>query len=227
MTKAPAPSHALGHRARLRARLNNGNVLEDYELLELILFAAHPRGDTKPLAKALLKHCGGYAAVLRAEPATLMQVDGIGEAAVAAIKGVEAAALRLLEKDLREQPVLRNWQAVEAFCRARIGHNSIESLWILYLNSKNKLIKAVEEQRGTINQTPGYPREIARHALHNAASAVIMVHNHPSGDTTPSPEDITFTRAVRTALETVGVALLDHVIVSRNEALSFKNNGLL
>ncbi|MFN8694015.1 MAG: RadC family protein [Holosporales bacterium] len=228
-SKAQASAH-VGHRARLRKRLLDSGALSlaDHELLELVLFAAYPRGDTKPLAKRLLKKFNGYNAVIRAEIAELKEVEGVGDAAVAALKAVEAASLKLLENDLRELPILRNWQAVHAYTRARLGFNKVESLWVLYLNTKNRLISAEEVQRGTLNQTAIYPRELVRKALAHHAAAIIMVHNHPSGDVTPSKEDIELTRAVQEALKVVSIGLVDHLIVGPHEAVSsLKNLGVI
>ena len=217
------------HRKRLRERFleAGGDALPDYELLELLLFAALPRIDTKSLAKTLIDKFGSYQAVLRASPEELMSVKGIKESAAVAIKAVEAAALRLARKDLKERPVLASWTGVIDYLRMRMGHGDVEQLRILFLDAKNGVIEDEELQRGTVNHTAVYPREIIRRALDHGATALILVHNHPSGDPTPSRADIEMTRQVREAAEKIGVALHDHVIVARGRHTSFKSMGLL
>jgi DNA repair protein RadC len=219
----------LDHRSRLRARFleAGGEALPDYELLELLLFAAIPRRDTKPIAKALIARFGSYPAVLRARPDTLMEVDGVGESAAVAIKAVEAAALRLARKDMKERPVLGSWTGVIDYLRMKMAHSDIEQLRVLFLDSKNGVIEDEELQRGTVNHTAVYPREILKRALEHGATALILVHNHPSGDPTPSRADIEMTRQVRDAAEKLGVALHDHVIVARNKHASLRTMGLL
>ncbi len=219
----------LEHRARLRARFleAGGDALPDYELLELLLFAAIPRQDTKPIAKALIARFGSYPAVLRAPPEALQSVKGIGESAAVAIKAVEAAALRLARDEMKGRPVLGSWTGVLDYLNMRMGHGAVEQLRVLYLDSKNALIADEEQQRGTVNHTAVYPREVVKRALELGATAVILVHNHPSGDPTPSKADIEMTRQVREAAERLGVALHDHVIVARGRHASFKTMGLL
>jgi DNA repair protein RadC len=174
--------HYLGHRQRLRERLLAGGpgALPDYELLEFLLFAALPRGDTKPLAKALLKELGGFAEVLAAEPAALRAVSGVGEGVIAALQAVREAGLRLARAELRQRPLLGSWQKVIDYCTAQIGFAPIESFHLLFLDRKNALIADERQQRGTVDHTPVYPREVAKRALELGASAVIMVHNHPT-----------------------------------------------
>lgn len=219
----------LGHRQRLRDRFlqGGGEALPDYEMLELLLFMARPRGDMKPLAKGLLKRFGSYAAVISAEPAALTEVKGVGEAVVAALKTVQAAALRLAREEVLNQPVLGNWQKLLDYCRASMAFGEREQFRVLYLNRKNILIADEVQTRGTVDQTSVYPREVIKRALDLGASALIMVHNHPSGDPTPSRADIDMTREVREAGERLGVRLHDHVIVGRQGNNSFKAMGLL
>ncbi len=225
----PARPDQLDHRARLRARFlaAGGDALPDYELIELVLFAAIPRQDTKPLAKALVDRFGSFAAVVRASPEALLSVKGIGESAAVALKAVEAAALRLARDELKSRPVLGSWQGVLDYLHMRMGHGAVEQLRVLFLDSKNALIADEEQQRGTVNHTAVYPREVVKRALELGATAVILVHNHPSGDPTPSKADIEMTRQVRDAAERLGVALHDHIIVARGKHASFKTLGLL
>ena len=190
-------SHHLGHRDRLRDRFlkGGGDALHDYEILELLLFQAIPRRDTKPIAKALIDRFGSYAGVLRAAPAELQTVDGVGKAAAVAI-GIAAEAATLLgrEESLNGE-VLNSWDRLVAYLRARMAHEKTECFRVLYLDTRNRLIEDEEQQRGTVNHTPVYPREVMKRALELTASAVIMVHNHPSGDPSPSKADIDMTRA--------------------------------
>ena len=219
----------LEHRSRLRARFleAGGEALPDYELLELLLFAALPRIDTKSLAKTLIDRFGSYQGVLRASPAELTAVKGIGESAAVAIKAVEAAAIRLARKEMKERPVLGSWTGVVDYLRMKMAHADIEQFRVLFLDTKNGVIEDEELQRGTVNQTAVYPREIMKKALEYGATALILVHNHPSGDPTPSKADIEMTRQVRDAAEKLGVVLHDHVIVARNRHASFRTLGLL
>jgi DNA repair protein RadC len=221
--------HYHGHRQRLRQRFLTGGrqALADYELLELLLAIAIPRGDVKPLAKTLLEKFGRFADVLRASPAELAAVKGIGETTAAVLKTIEAAALHLMEQDLKTQPVLRNWQTVIDYCRAQMGHARIEQFRLLFLDSRNAVIRDEVQQTGTINQTAIYPREVVKRALEVGAAAVIMVHNHPSGDPTPSKSDIDMTRHVASALKVVGIALHDHIIISRADHASLKGMGFI
>lgn len=221
--------HYAGHRARLRERFlkSGGEALADYELLELLLFQALPRGDTKPLAKALMERFGSYAEVLSADADALREVSGVGDAVVAALKTVRAAALRLMRDELMEKPVLSSWQALIGYCRAAMAREKTEQFRLLYLNRKNALIADEVQQRGTVDQTAVYPREVVKRALELGATAIIMVHNHPSGDPTPSRGDIDMTNEVKEAGEKLGIVLHDHIVVARGGASSFKSMGLL
>ena len=225
---ASSPDHK-DHRRRLRARFleSGADSLQDYELLELLLFAAIPRQDTKPIAKALMRRFETYQGVLRASYDALLEVDGVGESVATAIKAVEAAAIRLARAEVLDQPVLGSWSAVLDYLRMRMAHSDVEQLRVLFLNAKNAVIEDEELQRGTVNHTAVYPREIIKKALGCGATAMILVHNHPSGDPTPSKADIEMTRQVRDAAEKLGVALHDHVIVGRGRHASFKTMGLL
>ena len=218
-----------GHRSRLRQRfLDRGpGALADYEMLELLLFHALPRRDTKPVAKALLKRFGTYADVLRAGADELQQVDGIGKVGTVALKSVADAAERLVRAEVMNRPVLSSWDSLIDYLRISMAGHKTERFRILFLDVKNTLIADEVQQSGTVNHTPVYPREVVKRALELSASALIMVHNHPSGDATPSRADIEMTREVREAAAKLGVALHDHVIVARSGHTSFKSLGLL
>ena len=222
------PDH-VGHRARLRERfLNSGSdSLADYELLELLLFQAIPRRDTKPLAKSLLKRFGSFAGVIGAERSELAEVEGVGDGVIVALKAVDAAALRVIREDVVGKPVLGNSQRLMDYCQATLGRNRIESFRVLFLNRRNELIADEEQQHGTIDHTPVYPREVVKRALELHAAALIMVHNHPSGDSQPSRADIDMTREVREAADKLGIVLHDHVVIARSGSTSFREAGLL
>lgn len=219
----------LGHRKRLRNRLlkSGGDALLDYELLEMVLFAAMPRGDAKPLAKRLIARFGGFAASIAADQQTLRSVDGMGDAGIAALKAVEAAAQRLGRESVIDKPILSNWDRLIDYCRMQIGRSTCEHFRILFLNRRNILIADEEQQRGTVDHTPVYPREVVKRALELGASAIIMVHNHPSGDPEPSQGDISMTHEVRDISARLDIALHDHIIVSASGHRSFKSMGLL
>jgi DNA repair protein RadC len=219
----------IGHRKRLRERfLKVGpDGLADYELLELMLFLAQPRRDVKPLAKALLERFGSFAEVISADPRAMTEVDGVGESAIIALKSVQAAALRLIGGQILGRPVLSNWQALLDYCHASMAFAKIEQFRIFYLNNRNVLIADEMQQRGTVDHTPVYPREVVKRALELGASALIMVHNHPSGDPTPSRADIEMTRHVHEAGEKLGLTLHDHIVVSHGGHRSSKEMGLL
>ncbi|MCH7541099.1 MAG: DNA repair protein RadC, partial [Proteobacteria bacterium] len=219
--------HYLGHRKRLRERFikAGGEALPDYELLELLLALAKPRGDVKPLAKKLIKRFGGFAAVISAEPRELTEVEGVAEATAVALKTVQAAALRLAREEVMARPVIGSWERLIAYCRMAMAHSKTEQFRLLFLDRKNALIADELQQRGTVDHTPVYTREVVKRALDLGASAIIMVHNHPSGDPTPSKADILMTREVRDAAEKLGIVLHDHVIIGRGEHASFKALG--
>ena len=215
--------HYHGHRERLRQRLIAGGAdnLPDYELVEVILFASNPRGDVKPLAKDLLNRFGGFAELLSADAETLAGA-GLGLAGVAALKSVREAALRLMRSELLQRPVVGSWDKLIDYCTAHIAHGRIEEFHILFLDRKNVLIKHEQQQRGTIDHTPVYPREVVKRALELQASALILVHNHPSGDPTPSKADIAVTRDIVKAAAPLGVTVHDHLIVGKDGHASLK-----
>ena len=224
----PKP-HYLGHRERLRERLLGAgpDALADYELLEFLLFAARPRGDMKPLAKALIQRFGSLAAVLSAEKEALLNVEGMGEASAAVLIGARAAALHLVRAQLVDRPVLSSSQALLDYCNAAQAFAEVEEFRLLFLDRKNALIADERHQRGTVDHTPAYPREVVKRALALGASGVILLHNHPSGDTNPSRADIETTRSIAVALKAVGIALHDHMIVGRGRHTSLKQLGLI
>jgi DNA repair protein RadC len=221
--------HYLGHRERLRARLLAGgaDALADYELLEFLLFGARPRGDTKPLAKELIKRFGGFAGVFGADKEALLDMPGMGEATAAALLAVRAAALRIARGEVERRSVIGSWQALLDYCTTAAGFAASEEFRLLFLDKKNGLIIDEKQNQGTVDHTPVYPREVVKRALALGASAIIMVHNHPSGDTTPSRADIDMTRAVAKALHAVGIALHDHIVIGRGSHSSFRTLGLL
>jgi DNA repair protein RadC len=223
-----AVPHYYGHRRRLRERMiaAGAESLPDYELLELLLFAANPQGDVKPAAKSLLAHFGGFGKVMSADPDALSEA-GLGLAGIAAIKSVREAALRLMRLELQERPVVNSWDKLIDYCTAEVAHNQVEEFHILFLDRKNVLIKHERQQRGTIDHTPVYPREVVKRALDLGAAAMILVHNHPSGDPTPSKADITVTQDIKKAAAPLGVVLHDHVIIGRNGHTSLRDLGLI
>jgi DNA repair protein RadC len=225
-SEGPALPHYFGHRQRLRERMiaSGAETLPDYELLEVILFAARARGDVKPVAKALLRHFGGFAEMISAEPEALAAA-GLNLAGIAAIKAAREAALRLMRAALQQRPVVNSWDKLIDYCSAQVAHGKIEEFHILFLDRKNVLIKDERQQRGTVDHTPVYPREVVKRALELGASALILVHNHPSGDPTPSKADITVTQDIKKAAAPLGVVLHDHVIIGRNRHTSLRELG--
>ncbi len=221
-----AVPHYYGHRRRLRERMiaAGAESLPDYELLELLLFAANPQGDVKPTAKSLLGHFGGFGEVLSADPGALSEA-GLGLAGIAAVKSVREAALRLMRLELQQRPVLGSWDKLIDYCNAQVAHNKVEEFHILFLDRKNVLIKHERQQRGTVDHTPVYPREVVKRALDLGASALILVHNHPSGDPTPSSADIAVTQDIKKAAAPLGVVLHDHIIIGRHGHTSLRDLG--
>lgn len=226
MTDSP---HYLGHRARLRERFleAGGEHLPDYELLELILFSARPRGDVKPLAKRLLKEFGSFAKVMYADEAALRTIDEVGDATIAALKTIRISAQRMIKSEIADQPVIQSWSALMDYCKLAMGNNKVEEFRVLFLNHRHALIADEVMQRGTINHTPVYPREIVKRALELSAAAIILLHNHPSGDSTPSKADIDITQKIIEAAGTVNITVHDHVIISQSGYYSFKSFGLI
>lgn len=226
--QAPDEPHYLGHRDRLRERfLLGADTLPDYELMELVLFAAIPRRDVKPLAKSLIARFGSFAEVIAAPRERLVEVDGIGENVVTQLKIIEAAALRLSKTRLIGKPALSSWAALLDYCAAAMARGVREEFRVLFLDRKNILIADEVQSTGTIDHTPVYPREIVKRALELGASALILVHNHPSGDPTPSRADIEMTREIAAAAKPLKIAVHDHVVVGRSGHASFKSLGLL
>jgi DNA repair protein RadC len=221
--------HHLGHRERLRQRLRLGgaDAVPDYELLELILFRAIPRRDVKPLAKALMARFGSFAETLSASPERLKEVPGVGEAVVAELKIVHEAGLRLAKAEIRPRTLLSSWSAVLDYCRAAMAFAEREQFRVLFLDKKNGLIADEVQGEGTVDHTPVYPREVIKRALELAASAIILVHNHPSGDPTPSTADIDMTRRLIEAGDKLGLKVHDHIVIGRNGHASFRSLKLM
>jgi len=225
-----APSSHSGRRARLRDRLltGGGQALSEHEIVEMLLFAAHPRGDTKPLAKALLAHFKTLGALFQASPTQLQKVPGSGAAAAAAIKVVQAAMEEVTRQELgKKRPVISSWDRLLDYCRVHLAHDSVENFHLLFLDRKNHIIGEERQQRGTVDHTPVYPREVVKRALELGASALIMVHNHPSGDPTPSRADIEMTRKIAEIGNQLGITLHDHVVIGVRGHYSFRSHGLL
>lgn len=226
--RAPAPHH-LGHRERLKDRARAGGLgaLPDYELLELYLFRSLPRQDTKPIAKALIARFGSLAGVWAAPVEALTTVKGVGDAVALDLKLVQAAAERMGREQVRRRTVISSWSALLDYVRVAMAHEPREQLRVLFLDKKNQLIADEVMNQGTVDHAPVYPREIVRRALELSASAVIMVHNHPSGDPTPSQADIEMTRQVVEAARALRVAVHDHLVVGRDGVASFRALGLI
>jgi DNA repair protein RadC len=227
--EAPIKPHFLGHRERLRERFHESGAqsLPDYELLEMILFRAVKRGDTKPLAKALIAKFGSFAEAVSAPRERLMEVDGVGDAVATEIMLIRAAALRLMKGEIRSRPPLDSWTAVLDYCRAAMAFNDKEQFRVLFLDKKNQLLADEVQQEGTVDHTPVYPREVMKRALELSSSAIILVHNHPSGDPTPSLADIDMTRKIIDAGLKLGIVVHDHVIIGRKSHTSFKGSKLI
>ncbi len=224
-----AVPHFHGHRDRLRARFREAGAeaLADYELLELLLFRAIPRRDVKPIAKGLLAKFGSFAEVVAAPEARLKEVAGLGEAAIVELKVVHAAASRFARGEIRRRPVLASWSAVIDYCRTAMGFAEVEQFRILFLDKRNQLIADEVQQRGTVDHTPVYPREVVKRALELSATAVVLVHNHPSGDPTPSQADIQMTKAIVEVATPLGIAVHDHIIVGKSGHASLKGLKLI
>jgi DNA repair protein RadC len=204
-----------------------GQGMPDYEMIELLLMGAILRRDVKPLAKQMLKLFGSYEGVITASPERLREVDGVGEVAISMIKLVEATALRLSQSKVLNRPILSNWRALLDYCTAAMAHAKTEQFRILFLDRKNILMADEVQQQGTIDHTPVYPREVIKRALELHASALILVHNHPSGDPTPSRGDIEMTKDIVEAAKKLGISVHDHLVIGRKGHVSFKSLGLL
>jgi DNA repair protein RadC len=202
-------------------------AIPDYELLELVLFRAIPRQDVKPLARLLLDTFGDFNRVISASPARLSAVKGIGDAVIQELKIIEASAQRLMRAKVINRPVLSSWDALVDYCHTAMSHRETEQFRILFLDRKNVLIADEEQAKGTVDHVPVYPREVVKRALELNASALILVHNHPSGDPTPSDADITMTAQVQDAAQVLGITLHDHLIIGKSRELSFRAQGYL
>ncbi|SET02071.1 RadC family protein [Oceanicella actignis] len=227
--KAPDEPWYADHRERLRERFmrRGADALDDYELLELILFRAIPRQDVKPLAKRLIRAFGDFNHAISAPPERLAEVRGAGKAVIRELKIVEAAAHRLAQARVLGREAISSWDALVAYLRQRLAHERTEQFRVLYLDRKNVLIADEAQQRGTVDHVPVYPREVVKRALALEASALILVHNHPSGDPTPSQSDIDMTHRIVLACESMGLRVHDHVIVGKDRVASFHEMGLL
>ncbi len=223
------PPGAEGHRARMRARLLSAgaDALADHELLEMVLHTALPRRDTKAIAKALLAQCGSFAAAIAAPLSDLRAVEGLGEAGAAALKTVQAAALRLARTEIVNRPLLDNWGRLMDYLTATLARERVEQFRVLFLDTRNHLLADEVQSRGTVNHTPVYPREVVKRALELHAAAVILVHNHPSGDPTPSRDDIEMTAETRKAAEALSIVLHDHLIIGNGKWVSLRRENLL
>ena len=221
--------HYHGHRERLRERLlaRGGESLADHEILEFLLFGAKPRGDTKPLAKALLAAFGSLSKVLTAEADALARVPGMGQASIAALKIVPQAAERLAREEAMSGDVISSWDKLLAYCRQTMAHQPIEQFRLLFLDKRNRLIADEVQQQGTIDHTPVYIREVVKRALELGAAALILVHNHPSGEAEPSAADIAMTEELVSASEKLGIVIHDHLVIGRAGHASFRALGLL
>ena len=230
MGKAPTDlPHYLGHRQRLRERFAEAGVeaLQDYELLELLLYRSIPRGDVKPLAKELLRRFSTLAEVLGAPPERLREIKGVGEAVAADLKLIEAATRRMLKGAVRKREAMGSWAAVLDYCRAAMAFKDTEEFRILFLDKRNCLIADEVQGTGTIDHTPVYPREVVKRTLELSASAIILVHNHPSGDPAPSAADIKMTKLIIEIATPLGINVHDHIIIGRNGHASMKGLQLI
>lgn len=229
LTPGKQPSYIRDHRKRLRDRFLSGGAeaLPDYELLELVLFRAIPRRDVKPLARELLDKFGDFNAVISAPADQLHEISGVGEAVICELKIIEAAAHRLSRARVMQRQVISSWDALLDYCHTTMAHRETEQFRVFYLDRKNTLIADEAQASGTVDHVPVYPREVVKRALQHNASALILVHNHPSGDPTPSDSDIAMTRQVQVAADTLGITLHDHIIIGRSCELSFRAQGFL
>ena len=221
--------HFLGHRDRLRQRFRDsgGDALPDYELLELVLFRALPRRDTKPLAKELIAKFGSFPEVVNAPGERLAEVSGVGDSVITEMKLIRSAALRLMKGQVMDRPVLDSWSAVLSYCRAAMGFETKEQFRILFLDKRNRIIADEVQQEGTVDHTPVYVREVVKRALELSATAIILVHNHPSGDPTPSRADIEMTLQIVESAKNLGITVHDHIIVGKEGHASFRGLSLI
>lgn len=224
-----AKPHYAGHRRRLRDRFAKAGVdgIADYELMELLLFRAIPRRDVKPLAKALVDQFGSFGAAIAADPARLAETEGVSDTIISEFKIVQAAAVKLSQAKILDRPAIASWAALIDYCNAAMAHNDTEQFRILFLDRKNVLIADEVQQKGTIDHTPVYPREVVKRALELSASSFILVHNHPSGDPTPSQADIDMTRQIVESAKPLGISVHDHLVIGKGSHVSFKTLGLI
>lgn len=224
-----AVPHYSGHRDRLRQRFlkSGAEGCQDYELLEIVLFAAIPRRDVKPIAKQLIKEFGSLSAVLCASVGDLQKIKGLSENTAVLLKTVQALSIRMLRGEIEKKPILSSWQKLIDYCYVTMAHEKREHFRVLFLNRKNQLMADEVQQIGTVDHTPVYPREIVKRALELGATAMILVHNHPSGDPTPSDSDIAMTEEVIKAAAALDILVHDHLIISQNGHISFKALGIL
>ena len=229
VTPVKQPSYIADHRKRLKERFAKGgaDAIPDYELLELLLFQAIPRQDVKPLAHALIDKFDDFNGVLSADEARLTEVKGIGGGAVHALKLVEAAAQRLARAKVIDRDVISSWDQLIDYCHTRMAHKSIEQFRVLYLDRKNVLIADEAQSQGTVDHVPVYPREVLKRALELGASAIILVHNHPSGDPSPSTQDLDMTRQIDDGAQALGITLHDHLIIGKSKETYFRSEGYL
>jgi DNA repair protein RadC len=226
---AEAPPHYYGHRERLRERFREAGpeALSDYELLEAVLFRALPRRDLKPLAKTLIATFGSFAETISAPQARLARIKGMGPASITELKLVQAAASRLIRGEVKKRPVLSSWSAVLDYCRTAQAFEDREQFRVLFLDKRNQVIADEVQQTGTVDHTPVYPREVVKRALELSATAIILVHNHPSGDPTPSRADIQMTQQIIAVAQPLGVSVHDHIIVGKDGHSSLKGLKLI
>ncbi|MGH1403033.1 MAG: RadC family protein [Alphaproteobacteria bacterium] len=227
--KEKALPHYSGHRQRLRERFvtSGANALQDYELIEMLLFMAIPRRDVKPLAKTLLSSFGSLSELMNASHNALTQIDGISANTATAIKTVSAIAERMVRQDIMHKPILNNWARLMDYCYMTMAHETREHFRILFLNKKNELIADEIQNSGTVDHTPAYPREVMKRSLELGATAIILMHNHPSGDPKPSQADIDMTNKIIQAAQPFNIEIHDHIIIARNGYTSFRNEGLI
>jgi DNA repair protein RadC len=223
------PSYLKDHRKRLRERFIRGgaDAMPDYELLELVLFRAIPRRDVKPLARGLLEQFVDFNGVISAPVDQLQMVSGVGQTVIQELKIVEAAAHRLAKSKVIGRPAISSWDALLEYCQTTMSHRQTEEFRVFYLDRKNILISDELLGRGTVDHVPVYPREIVKRALHLNASALILVHNHPSGDPTPSQQDIAMTKHIQAAADALGISVHDHLVIGKSREISFQSEGLL
>ena len=227
--RPPSPISAEGHRERIRSRLLTAgpDAIADHEMLEMTLFLAIPRRDTKPIARALLARFGSFAGAIAAPPNALRDIPGLGDSGIAALKLIQGAAQRLMRAEIQDRPVLNDWTRLIDYLTAILSREKVEQFRVLFLDNRNRLLADEPQSRGTVNHTPVYPREVVKRALELHATALILVHNHPSGDPTPSRDDIAMTKAIAQAADALSVTLHDHVIIGNGRWFSFRREGLL